>query len=354
TLDRFTLSDIKATVSINTASSAKNLSGLITRINQTKAALGGLQSKNVNVNTASSAKNLTGLTTRVNQYKTAISSVKDKNVVINTATAAKNLSGTIAKIDSYNGTKIPTKTVKVNATQAISTLNSVISKIKQIPTSKTVNIRVNQSGAIPSNLTRSYSSPFANMGSEIQAQTLGIQQQLRSGVNAINGTTPGINAPQLRSWKNPVEAEKYGYNLFVELENQLKKVNEQLDLLAEKSDKAFGKEKIDYLNKQIELLTEQREIQNQLMYEMEKQQFAFKNYLSNSGFTFDETGNITNYHEQLIALEKELEYLQERADKENSGDHTKKQADDFRNTVNEIKKIMDAYLDVTFDDMPDA
>lgn len=103
-----TSTTLSTKVSIETAQGAKNLSGLITRIEQAKNAIKSLKSTNVNVNTAQSAKNLSGLIARVKQYTSAINSVLSKNININTAQSAKNVTGLIKKITEYND---KTKTV---------------------------------------------------------------------------------------------------------------------------------------------------------------------------------------------------------------------------------------------------
>ena len=83
-MNNLVVKDVNATISISTAVAAKNLSGLIARINQTRGALNSLSSKNVVVNTSLSAKNLSGLIVRVNQYKTAIDSSTSRTVDIHT------------------------------------------------------------------------------------------------------------------------------------------------------------------------------------------------------------------------------------------------------------------------------
>ena len=72
------------TVTLNTAVAAKNISGLLVRIEQAKKAIGGLQGKTINIITARSAQNLSGLITRVNQYRDAINNTPDKTANVHT------------------------------------------------------------------------------------------------------------------------------------------------------------------------------------------------------------------------------------------------------------------------------
>lgn len=84
TLDKFTIGDVKATITINTATAAQNLSGLLVRIEQVKSAISTMQGKTINIITARSAMNLSGLIVRVNQYKSAINGVSDKTINVHT------------------------------------------------------------------------------------------------------------------------------------------------------------------------------------------------------------------------------------------------------------------------------
>ena len=101
-------------------------------------AIEGIKGKTIQIATSLAAKNLSGLLTRVNQYRDAINNTPDKTTNIHTSLSAKNLSGLIAKIGSYNNTKISEKTVKVNASNAISQVNTLLNRINALPSSKTV------------------------------------------------------------------------------------------------------------------------------------------------------------------------------------------------------------------------
>lgn len=328
------------TVTLNTSLAAKNLSGLIVRINQTKEALGSLSSKNVNVNTAQSAKNLSGLITRVNQYKAAISSVATKTCSVETAQGAKNLSGLISKIDSYNKKTISTKTVKVNVSNAISQINTLLNKINSLPRTKTVTVKVSQSGSVPKIASRSMPYDMAE------------PVAMASEISQVSDTPE--NAPQARNYSRPIDVINKGYNYFIELENQLKKINNQISILDTKMENAFGPQKINYLNQQINLYKEQQKVQQSLINDMTKYQSSLKSYLSGKGFKFDSIGNITNYHTKLIAMEKELERLETIANKDKATDKQKKAYENYRNNLEEIKKVMSEYIDITFTDLPNA
>ena len=344
------------TVTLNTAVAAKNISGLLVRIEQAKKAIGGLQGKTINIITARSAQNLSGLITRVNQYRDAINNTPDKTANIHTSTSAKNLSGLISKIGSYNNTKISEKTVKVNVSNAISQVQTLLNKINALPRNKTVTVKVNQSGSVPKIATgRSIPNAPSPQGESLDSP---IALASNSELNATSSSTVLENntggTPQLANYSKPIEVINKGYNYFIELENQLKKINNQLSILDTKMENAFGVDKINYLNQQINLYKEQRNVQQSLINDMTKYQSSMKSYLSGKGFKFDSIGNITNYHTKLIAMERELERLETIANKDKATDKQKKAYENYKNNLDEIKKVMSEYVDITFTDLPKA
>ena len=302
------------------------------------------------------AKNLSGLITRVNQYRDAIKNTPDKTANVHTALAAKNLSGLISKIGSYNNTKISEKTVKVNVSSAISQVQSLLNKINALPRNKTVTVKVNQSGSVPKIATgRSIPNAPSPQGESLDSP---IALASNSELNATSSSTVLENntggTPQLANYSKPIEVINKGYNYFIELENQLKKINNQLSILDTKMENAFGVDKINYLNQQINLYKEQRNVQQSLINDMTKYQSSMKSYLSGKGFKFDSIGNITNYHTKLIAMERELERLETIANKDNATDKQKKAYENYKNNLDEIKKVMSEYMDITFTDLPKA
>lgn len=344
------------TVTLNTAVAAKNISGLLVRIEQAKKAIGGLQGKTINIITARSAQNLSGLITRVNQYRDAINNTPDKTTNIHTSQSAKNLSGLIRKIESYNETTISQKTVKVNVSNAISQVQTLLNKINALPRNKTVTVKVNQNGSVPKIATgRSIPNAPSPQGESLDSP---IALASNSELNATSSSTGLENntggTPQLANYSKPIEVINKGYNYFIELENQLKKINNQLSILDTKMENAFGVDKINYLNQQINLYKEQRNVQQSLINDMTKYQSSMKSYLSGKGFKFDSIGNITNYHTKLIAMERELERLETIANKDKATDKQKKAYENYKNNLDEIKKVMSEYVDITFTDLPKA
>lgn len=298
------------------------------------------------------------------------------------AQAAKNLSGLIAKIGSYNNTKISEKTVKVNVSNAISQVQTLLNKINALPSSKTVRINVSQSGSVTPKV--SPRSVFA-MGEQGDvaggispvADTYSLSSSMpydatpfdvtsnvgngafispRSSSNGMLVSNNPIASPMLRKISSTDAKNMFDYDvdIFKKLENSLKKISNELDIISKKSENAFGQEKINYLQKQIELLKQQQQLQHNLAEDMRVQQGAIKDYLLNKGFTFDIEDNISNYSQKLLAYEKHLENIKKKADAAKDNDKLQAQYEATKQDLDKIKEALNQYLSLTFDKIPEA
>ena len=349
-------------ITIHTAQSAKNISGLMARIDQYKESMAGIKNLTFNSNTAQSAKNISGLINRVNQYKDTASTIKTLVFKSETAQSAKNISGLMRKVDSYNtSTKPKTLTFKTNANTITSQINTLSKAIRNVPNGKTIKYNITTSGSVPKATPRVIENPSYDIN------TAGLSE------NDETSLANTINNPNARGYSKPLDTFTYGLNHFVELESRLSKIASQLDIIDEKAKNAFGQEKINYLKQQENLLKQQQQLQADLSSEMQKQQQALKSFLSGKGIKFDSDGNISNYHTKLVAMNKELERLEEVSKKaseassnykgDNDGERDRlsnisKQASDnlskYKDTYDELKKAMDEYLSLTFTDIPKA
>lgn len=354
------------TITLNTSLAAKNLSGLIVRINQTKEALGNLSSKDVNINTAQSAKNLSGLITRVNEYKAAADNAKTATFNAETAQAAKNMSGLIAKINATNTAAGSTKTInfKTNATSVANQVKSLASAVKSVPNGKTITYSIKTNGSVPK-----VSSPRSVFTMEGQGESLAsvasydatsvdsesLMSARASSSEMLVSNNP-IASPMLRKISSTDAKNMFDYDvdIFKKLENSLKKISNELDIISKKSENAFGQEKINYLQKQIELLKQQQQLQHSLAEDMRVQQDVLKNYLLGKGFTFDAEDNISNYSQKLLAYEKYVKSLENKANSNKDNDKIQAQYDGAKKDLDEIKNALNSYLDLTFSKIPNA
>ena len=348
------------TITLNTALAAQNISGLLTRIEQVKTAIGGIKGKTIQIITALAAKNLSGLITRVNQYRDAINNTPDKTTNIHTSQSAKNLSGLIRKIESYNETTISQKTVKVNVSNAISQVQTLLNKINALPRTKTVTVKVSQSGsATPKIAPRSVFSTNGQDNTGENPVSANISPLSEVSTHGDTGTVVSSNptaSPMLRRISSTDAKNMFDYDvdIFKKLENSLKKISNELDIISKKSENAFGQEKINYLQRQIELLKQQQQLQHSLAEDMRVQQDVLKNYLLGKGFTFDAENNIANYSQKLLAYEKHVKSLEDKANANKDNDKLQAQYDGAKKDLDEIKNALNSYLDLTFSKIPDA
>lgn len=322
---------------------------------------GKTKKTNFNTDTSTASKNVTGLKKNVDDYdKKHTGKTKKTNFSTNTATASKNVTGLKNNVSGYvrsYGGKTYTTTFKV-VTQY---------STKGTPTSQSSRVSLGRAAQTVSTYTN-----------DISEQSSSIQRSVSENISALEqlGSTtvqPNIESPKARGWSNPLETFNYGLNHFIELENKLKDIANQLDDVDEKSKNAFGEEKIEYLRQQDILLNKQKILYSDILDEMKLQQQALKDLLSANGLVFDDDNNISNYHAKLVSMNRELERLEENYNKASeassnyNGDNegtknnlsnavkvASNELDKYKNKYKEVKDAIDEYLNLTFDKIPDA
>ena len=380
----------KIDIDANTQTAIDNINSFKNSVNDLNKSLSSSKTVSYNANTAQAAKNISGLITRVNEIKKLTG--KTFKYYADTAQAAKNISGLITRVDQINKRNGKTFTWHANTAQAAKNISGLINRIDQIngKRSKTFNYTVNTSYEKQSLGDEDYApslpevntytvSPLSSVADEIASQTSSIQASLRTGIGEINSFSSNMarastqSTPLAIQGYNIHDTLKYNIKLLQELENRISKVNNEISLLDKKMENAVGTTKIKYLQQQNELYKEQANIQKELQSNLQKQHNYYKYYLQQKGFSFNSDGNLTNYEEKLLAMEKELARLEAEADKASdkynsyTGDNektknslkstyeaAKKKADNYADSLAEIKKHLDAYLDVTFTELPKA
>ena len=291
------------------------------------------------------------------------------------AQAAKNLSGLIRKIESYNGTTISQKTVKVNVSNAISQVQTLLNKINALPRNKTVSIKVSQSGSVTPKVTpRSIAQPqMANVEPSNKIGLLSDNTDTSNPVNTRDSvqSRATVSTPIASTGADIRNSMKYSIELLKELENRIDSVSNSLSILDKKAQNATGEEKINYLKQQNTLYLEQLQLQKDLEDKLTRQLNHYKAFLQEKGFTFTSDGNLKNYEEKLILMEKEAERLENVAEAkqkaysdykgDNEGtknslssayDKAKESADKYKNSLSEIKNYLDEYIKVAYTDLP--
>ncbi|WP_312286739.1 hypothetical protein [Terrisporobacter sp.] len=161
------------------------------------------------------------------------------------------------------------------------------------------------------------------------------------------------------AYKNVWNAIKYGINLFTELENRIKRTQNNLDLLSKKMENAVGTKKIKYLQDQNKLYKEQAKLQNTLYKSLVREKSSTSKAVKKSGFKINKQGNIYNYEEQMIKLEKAAESAEKRASNYNGKSDKKKKsleksADAVKTKLDNAKKATERYLELQYTDIPQA
>ena len=334
----------------------------LSQINQIKTSLASLSSKVVNVSANVSGAEM------VNYLKTSISSLQGKAVSVTCSTSGtpqvQALTSAIIKVQgktvnvtaNVNGTsqvnalssainKVKSKSVKVSAsvsgTGAVQSLASAIASVRSKTVSVNVNRRVTESTvkkssassintkSIPTPLTN---TPLANIPVSASAE------------NQTSTSTPLSNIPVSISADNDfggtldkgkiLSSLDFNISHIKDLEEELERLTNTVELLDEKSDTVFGQERIDLLQQQIPILKQQQKIQEQIANNERAQNNELVYWLSQNGFAFDNMGNITNYNDKLLSMEKNVESLKEKYDALNDVTGDNKNEEAIKNSKN--------------------
>ena len=311
-------------------------------VNALKASIAGLQGKSVSVSASTSG------TGEVNALTSAIGRVQGKSVRV-----VANVSGTSAvKALTSAINKVKSKSVKISAsvsgTGAVKSLASAIANVR----SKTVRVNVNRNVTTTTQTVgasvneASYTpSPASLLTSDIVSASNGIAPidvpvtaTAKSGISNLSNILPSID---------------FDVDLFKNLEEALKNLEAQLNVIDGKMEGAFGQEKVKLLQQQIPLLREQQKIQEQIVQDERKVNSEVSKWLNSQGFTFNNLGEITNYSDKLLAMERNVDSLKKKYDalndvekKNESAVKSAKDAYDKANdTLSKAKDYLDSYFD---------
>lgn len=341
-----------------------------TQINTLKTVINSLQSKAINVSVSTIGTN------NITALKSAIDSLQGKTVTVNViAEGATGIAKLISSIAGVNAKQV-TVVAKVTGTNQVNALTSAINKVK----SKSVKITASVSGTSAVN---SLASAIANVRSKtvrvnvnksVRTTTQAVGASVSEAsytptpmslltsdiVSASNGIAP-INVPvtasatknSLFDSKNILPSIDFDIDMFKNLEEALKNLVAQLDVIDKKIDGAFGKEKVDLLLQQIPLLKQQQVIQEKIIQGQREQNSELSKQLKNQGFTFNNLGEITNYNDKLLAMEKNVESLKKKYDDLNNAKNKNESAissaqkayDSANETLNKTKNYLNEYFE---------
>lgn len=218
-------------------------------------------------------------------------------------------------------------------------------------------------------------STIDNTSSAISKVKAFTTQALRGFTDIGKSTTIGTKIDIKKSTLDSIE---YAVNLMQELEYRIDNVNDKLSLLDVKMENAVGTKKIEYLQKQNALYEEQAKLQKELYDNLTQEKGIVKDKLKNYGFKFDKQGNLTQYEEVLLKMEKRAKELEDQAEKaskkasdydtkgdsknskktkkslQKKSDNAKDTLDEYKEKLEKVKDLTEQYLKMQRDEIPDA
>ncbi len=323
------------------------------QVNALKTAIDNLAGKSVAVNA-----NVSG-TDKVNELKASIDNLAAKIVAVKAeVSGTDDVNALSSAIDDVESKSVEVS-ASVSGTASVNALASAIGSVK----SKTVSVKVNRSIVTTEEGKKGSIEP--NKPINIPAYTPRLTPSLNTDMNMLSSAMASdvapINVPVTASASSRIgtlstsqilPSLNFDISRFKNLEEALERLGNQMDLLDEKSENTFGAKKIDLLNQQIDLLWQQRAIQQQLAEGETREVHQLMNALRYDGFTFDAEGNITNYNDMLLAMEQNVESLKNRYDQLNDVSEKNESAvknaqrayDDANERLSKTKKYLDEYF----------
>lgn len=349
----------KLDIEANTENAVTNLGLLQQSLQDVSGVMKGTPSVAFKAETGVASRKVTGLRTNVEDYVTRFCNQSFLTTFkSDTGAASRKVTGLKTNVEDYVsrfGNKTFTTTLQVK------TVNSTI----QAPSSSggqpgTQSVSTfNDTQASPMTLSNESNILSDNpVPTPIANTRVGESRKTTSTPISIGG-------------KDISDSIKYNINLLTELENRIEMVGNELSILDKKMDKAVGKDKIKYLEQQNKLFQEQIQLQKDLEDKLIRQKNYYEHFLKQKGFQFTNDGNLKNYEEKLLLMEKEAEKLDKIAEakqkassdyngkddkhKDNLGkeyDKAKDSADKYKDSLSEIKKYLDEYIQVAITDLP--
>ena len=129
------------------------------------------------------------------------------------------------------------------------------------------------------------------------------------------------------------------------INEQMENLDKKLDVLSKKKDRAFGKDKLAYMQAENKVLEEQISLQEQLVSEMQEDLITDQAELNKWGFSTDNEGNITNYEE---VYKKQVDAYNA-AVKSGNENEAKELWKDFEDALKQYKETRDDLEDAQID-----
>ena len=146
-----------------------------------------------------------------------------------------------------------------------------------------------------------------------------------------------------------------GVDLMTTLNNQLKKVENNISLADAKLNNLYGTKRLSAMENMVGSMKEQqRLLKQQYTYETQQAKKLQKILANSYGFKFDSDGNITNYMKQLTTLQNKMESLEKTSGKKKATDKQKNAYDNYKDSYDDAKKYLDEYQKLQFNDIDET
>ena len=143
-------------------------------------------------------------------------------------------------------------------------------------------------------------------------------------------------------------------DLYHDIDLRIKEITTDLDRLQDQQKKLTGKDLINNLNKQLDILEKQKEAYQDKLEIARMEAGAMKSILEAQGVTFDADGTIANY---FTAMQAKMNYVNEVISKYNN--MSAKEQEAYKDTVDKAKEdyetfksLIDSYDDLMSDTIP--
>lgn len=193
--------------------------------------------------------------------------------------------------------------------------------------------------------------------SSTSSDSVGISAYSSRDFNSIGDIETAITPISLK-YQDVLDMIEYSVELFKELQYRIETVTKKTSLLDKQMEKAIGTEKIKYLEQKNKLLEEQAKLQKEYYDDLISERDTLQRKLQKEGFNFNEDGNMTNYEEKLLAMQKEYKRLQDIADKASKNSSSKSsskssasqsasdKASEYKEELDKLTNLANKYYDI--------
>lgn len=158
--------------------------------------------------------------------------------------------------------------------------------------------------------------------------------------------------PKEPSKMDPLKEERDRYH---DINNELKKLNTQLERQERITSKLTGRDRINALNQQIALLDKQNERQKEKLNLLQQEQSELQSKLGSQGVKFDDDGSVSNYNE---ILQQKQDYINGLISQYNN--MSAEEQEKFKETIDKAKEEyeqfkddLERYEDIILDEIPE-